>query len=1109
MINNYQQLLYKIDQFIRKYYLNKLVRGAIWLSAIFLLSFLFLIVSEYYSYFSTTIRTTLFYTFIIAQLALIWFLVGKHLVKYLQLGEIIDHEQASQIIGNHFPDIKDKLINTLQLKKLADENPEKKNLIEASIDQRIATFKPIPFASAIKISDNKKYLRYALVPLATMLIIAFAAPSILKDGTQRFIHHNTFYKKKVPFEFIITNKNLEVTQGDDFDLEVKIKGNQIPQEVYLEDGVNTFKLDKKDIINFNFKFKNLQQNKTFKLVAGDYSSDEFIINVKKKPALISFDVKLIYPSYLKKQNETLKNPGDLTVPAGTIVKWNFKTEFVSAITFKLNNKLKELKIDENNGFPHQEKILKTAFYSIRLKNEEIAAKDSIGYQLNVIADEYPKIDVSERPDSANARIVYFIGKASDDYGLSALNFHYSILKSNDDNRKGKGFKIPVKFEKNAVQSSFFYLWQLKDLGIEPGEEISYYFDLADNDAVFGPKHVKSSEGIYKLASKEESIKKMEETTQAIKQKMESAIRQAEKIQKDAQKVTQNLMDKKTMGYEQKKEIEQLLNKQKQLQELVKEIQQDSKQNLFEQKELAPDEKALLEKQKQIQDLFDNVLDDKTKKLLENLQKMMDKNQKELTQDQIQQMQIDNKSLQKELDRILELYKKLEIEQKLNTAIDQLKELSKQQEQLSKESLNSKSDKEQVEQKQKDLEKEFTAIKKDLKDTDEKNKQLEQPEDFQNPEQDQAAIKERMDEAQENLEQKKAQKASQSQKDAAQKMQQLAQKLEEMQQSEQEEGAKVNAQELRQILQNLLKSSFDQEKVMTDIKNTDVNDPRFVKMGQKQREIKDNLKMVEDSLYSLSKRVPQIESTVNKEIQTINQQLIGALDLLTDRKVAETLKNQQFALTSINNLTLMLSEALQQLQNAMKNAQSGGKGKPKPGLSELSEMQKQLNKNMQNAKDQMQQQGIKPGQQGSKQMSEQMAKMAQQQQLIRQSLQQINNNSNKDGKGKLGDLEKIMKQMEQTETDLVNKRISQEALIRQQEIQTRLLEAEKADREREQDNQRESKAAKEFAPDYNLIMLEYQKLKAKEVEQIKTVPPALNYFYKSKISEYFKKLNTTN
>ena len=101
----------------------------------------------------------------------------------------------------------------------------------------------------------------------------------------------------------------------------------------------------------------------------------------------------------------------------------------------------------------------------------------------------------------------------------------------------------------------------------------------------------------------------------------------------------------------------------------------------------------------------------------------------------------------------------------------------------------------------------------------------------------------------------------------------------------------------------------------------------------------------------------------------------------------------------------------------------------------------------------------------------------------------------------------MKEMEQTETDLVNKRITQESMIRQQEIQTRLLEAEKAEREREQDNQRESKAARDFAPDYNLILQEYQKLKAKEVEQLKTIPPTLNYFYKEKISDYFKKINS--
>ncbi|MEO5910021.1 MAG: hypothetical protein ABIP95_03990 [Pelobium sp.] len=1107
MGGNYLELINKIDDFIRKYYLNKVVRGLIWLAGIFILSYLLIIVSEYFSYFNSNVRTVLFYTFSASQLLLLYYLVLRHLINYLKLGAVISHEQASEIIGAHFPNIKDKLINTIQLKKQSQENPYQKNLIEASIAQRIATFKPIPFVSAIKIRDNKKYLRYALLPLATMIVIAFAAPSILTDGTTRFINHNKFYKKKAPFDFKILNQNLEAVQGDDFDLKVKLSGDEIPQDIYIEDGVNTFKLDKKDIINFSYRFKNIQQSKKFRLVAGKFSSDEFTLEVKNKPALLSFNVELIYPAYLKKPTERIKNPSDLNIPAGTIIKWVFDTENVSLINFKINQKNTPLKPTVNKGFSHQERILKNSRYALLLQNEDLFARDSISYQLNVIADEYPKIEVTERPDSANARVVYFIGKANDDYGLSALSFHYQILKSEEESRKGKTFTVPVKFDAGSVQSNFFYLWQLKELGVQPGEEIAYYFDVADNDGVFGAKHTKSNTGIYKLASKDEALKNIDETSQAIKQKMQTAMRQAEKIQQEAKKVSQDLIDQKAMGYEQKKQIEQLLDKQNKLQELIKDIQKDSKQNLFERKELQPENKEILEKQKQIQDLFDNVLDEKTKKLLENLQKLLDQNQKELTQDQLQQMQVDNKSLEKELDRILELYKKLEVEQKLNDAIDKLDELSKDQEQLSKESNDKKSDTKAQQQKQQQLEKEFSDLKKDLKELDEKNQALDQPENFDNPKEDQKDIQEEMDNAEESLEKKQNQKASQSQKNAAQKMQQLSQKLQKMQDSGQEEESKVNAQELRQILQNLLKSSFDQEKVMLDLKNIDTNDPNFLKIGQKQRDIKDNLKMVEDSLYSLSKRVPQIESTVNKEIQNINQQITESLDQLTERKIGEANRNQQFALTAINNLALMLSEALQQLQDAMKNAKSGGKGKPKPGLSQLSEMQKQLNKNMQQAKEQMQKQGMQPGQKGNRQMSEQMAKMAQQQQMIRQALQEINNNLNKDGQGKLGDLEKIMKDMEQTETDLVNKRITQEALIRQQDIQTRLLEAENADREREQDNKRESKAAKEFAPDYNLILQEYQKLKAKEVEQIKTVPPALNYFYKSKISEYFKKLNS--
>lgn len=1100
MDSGYKQLIKKIDDFIRKYYLNKLVRGAIWLSGIFLVSYLLLIVSEYYSYFSINTKIILFYSFVFSQVILAWFLIGKHLVAYFNLGKIINHEQASEIIGSHFPDVKDKLINTLQLKKQADLGVANHALLEASINQKIATLKPIPFVKAVDISENKKYLQYALFPMAAVIVIAFAAPSILTDGTERIINHNVFYKKQAPFNFNIVNKSLDVTQGDDFELKLKLTGDEIPQDIYLEDGVNTFKLNKNDIINFSYQFKNLQSKKTIRFKAGEFYSDEYVINVKSKPLLINYSALLNYPTYLNKLPEVIQNPGDITVPVGTYITWRFKTEHVTQIGFSYQNQLKNITSEDKDNYTFKNRIIKNSAYSIILKNKEVNTQDSVSYQINTIADLYPKIEVNQRLDSANLNVVYFIGKIADDYGLSSLNFHYQILKTDDESRKGKKFVVPVNFDKPAAQSSFFYLWKLKEIGLKPGEEIAYYFDVADNDGVFGAKHTQSATLTYKLASKEESIQKIEETSQAIKQKMQTAIRQADKIQKETKKLNQELIDQKTIGYEQKKQIENLLEQQKKLENLIKDVQKDSKQNLLDRKEIQPENDKILEKQKQIQDLFDNVLDEKTKKLLENLQKLMEQNQKELTKEQLQQMQVDNKALEKELDRILELYKKLEVEQKLNDAIEKLDELAKKQDDLSKQNDKNNLDK------QKDIEKAFDELKKDLKEVDQKNQELDKPADFENPEQDQKEIDQEMDNAEKSLEEKKSQKASQAQKNAAQKMKQLSQKLQSMQQSGEEQENKVNEQELRQILKNLLQSSFDQEKVLVDLRRTNQDDPNFIKLAQKQRDIKDNLKMVEDSLYSLSKKVPQIESTVNKEIQAINQQIGQSLDFITERRIDQANKNQQFALTSINNLALMLSEALKQLQDAMKNAQSGGKGKPKPGFSQLSEMQKELNKNMQKAKEQMQQQGIKPGQKGKSGMSEQMAKMAQQQQMIRQALQEINNSLNKDGQGKLGNLEKIIKEMEQTELELVNKRITQEALLRQQDIQTRLLEAEKAEREREQDTQRESKAAKNFTPNYNLILEEYQKQKAKEVEQIKTMPPALNYFYKSKISEYFKKLN---
>jgi hypothetical protein len=298
--------------------------------------------------------------------------------------------------------------------------------------------------------------------------------------------------------------------------------------------------------------------------------------------------------------------------------------------------------------------------------------------------------------------------------------------------------------------------------------------------------------------------------------------------------------------------------------------------------------------------------------------------------------------------------------------------------------------------------------------------------------------------------------------------------------------------------------------MKDIRGISTINPDYVLKIQKQKNIQLNFKLIEDSLYSLSKRIPQIQSLANKEVQLINLNLKTALENLADRKTAEANRDQQYAMTSINNLALMLNEVLDQLEKSQQKGKSGAKGKKKQSLSQLSKMQEQLNKNMQKARDEMQKQGQQsPAKQGNGNMSEAFAKMAREQQLIRQSMQELNKLENKDGKRSLGNLEEIIKEMEQSETDLVNKKIKQETLIRQQEILSKLLEAEKAENERDEEEKRESTEGKNQVPINSKIMLDYLKNKEKETDLLKTISPSFNLYYKIKVGDYFRLLNSDN
>jgi hypothetical protein len=1100
MNNNYELLISKVNEFTQKFYLNKLLRGSIYAAAVLLVLYLFIFLFVYYTHPGITVKTVLFFSSLAASLYIIGFWIILPALSYFKLGKNLSIEQAATLIGSHFFNVKDKLLNTLQLKALADKSPESNMLIMAGIDQKIQELKPIPFTSAIRLDENKKYLKYFLAPLSVIVLIAIIAPAILKEGTNGFVQYNKEILPKAPFNFELQNGSLLRSQGDDLTLKLKITGNEIPQEVYVSDGLNTYKLEKENSSRFQYTFKNLQKNKEIRFSAGGFSSVPYLIEVKPRPSVIGMSASLHYPAYLGKKTELIANAGDLLIPEGTVVTWSLNTENSDQLIFILGQQ-SQLLSSQNNTFQFSSTIHKNTDYSVSPKNKFIS-RDSLIHQIGVIADEYPNISLTEAADSLSSKALYFSGNISDDHGFTALKFTYTV----SDNGKVKrrvSKSIPVK--KAQQENAFFFFWDLSQADVKPGQQLEYYFEVSDNDGVNGPKTTKSAIKTYELPSPQQVAEKINQGSQALKQKMEKAIKLAGNVEKESKKLGETLLDKKQLNFDDKKQIQLLLDKQKQLEDAVKEIKQLNEKNSFEKEENNTLKEELMEKQKKIDELFNNVLDEKTKALLEKLQNLMDQNNKDQTQNELSKMQMDNKSLKNELDRILELYKQLEFEQTLQNNIDRLNELSKAQKELSKQSKDKNSPANELKKQQEEQRSAFEEIRKELDKIKEKNEELERPNPFQNPEKEAKDIQQQQKDSKENLEKNNRQKAAENQQKAAEQMEEMAKKMSDMQQESEEMENNLNAQELRQLLENLLKTSFDQEKVMLDLRKISSNDPLYTSNVQQQRSIKDNMKTIADSLFSLSKRVPQIESAVSEEVQKINFNMDKSLENLGERNTSAANKNQQYAMTSINNLSLMLNEALEQLQKMKKNSSGKGKGK-KQSMKQLQQMQQQLNNNMQKARDQMQ----KSGNQGTVpkgQMSEEFAKMAQQQQMIREALQKINREENKDGKGGLGNLNQMIKDMQSTETELVNKRLEQETMNRQKELLTKLLDADQAQREQDQDSKRESKAGKDLTPSYQQMLDKFKKLQQNETEWIQKLPPSLNYYYKNKIAEYFKLLNS--
>jgi hypothetical protein len=324
------------------------------------------------------------------------------------------------------------------------------------------------------------------------------------------------------------------------------------------------------------------------------------------------------------------------------------------------------------------------------------------------------------------------------------------------------------------------------------------------------------------------------------------------------------------------------------------------------------------------------------------------------------------------------------------------------------------------------------------------------------------------------------------------------------------------------LENLVTLSFDQEDLMSRMGTVQINTPTYVSQVQEQFKIQDDFTLVEDSLIALSKRVFQIETFITEKVTEIKWDLDKGMDDLEERRVRNATSKQQRAMTGFNDLALMLSEVMEQMQQQMSGQMSGSQMCENPkgsgqGMGKMGDMQKQLNEQMKEMMEKMEN-GENPGKSGKggkggkggkagkngQGMSKEFAEMAARQAAIRKALKEMSNSKKESGKGSKA-LDALIKEMDKTETDLVNKRLNNEMIKRQQDILTRLLESAKAERQQEMEKKREAEKAQKQERTMPPSLEEYIKQREAEIEMYKSVSPSLKPYYKNLVEDYYKSL----
>jgi hypothetical protein len=1053
---------------------------------------------EYFFNFSSFIRGLLWYTILlVAGCGSIVFVVPNVLRAVgLVVSETLN--TTAQRIGKHYDDVEDDLANILQL----TSSDTSSDLVSSAFSIVDAKVRDKDFTVIVDKKQQQRLLLWRSSGAGAILAMMLIVPEI-QTGFLRILNHNISFLPPAPYTLHIEAEPDTLMRGANAEIRVTARG--IPPEqilIHVKDQTSQayvpHTVSRGSEGSYRFVIQGMTTNAAVYASAiwldSAVTTDTLSLCVIDRPLLRSFAGSVHPPSYTKLPAATLSvTAPDVTALVGSGVH----------VSISSNKLIREASVvivrsDQNSGKHDTTKVpLRTqglqasgmfrvsgnGSYSIRLTDfDGLTTNDPLTATIVALSDAYPMIALVEPKDNTSLSeqaILDIVTTISDDYGFSSLKLMYRLTNSKYAEPEKNFRSIDIAIPSKEIGQDVRYSWDLSKIGITPDDTYEYYLEVADNDVIGGPKKAKTSTMIVRMPSLDEVFANADKTQNDAQKEIKELVKDAENMRKEAEQLQREMQKQQSkqqqeVSWSDKKKAEDLLKKQQELESKMENVAQrleQMTQNLQENKAISQE---TLQKYQELQKLMREVKSPELARMQEQMKQAMEQLSPEEMQKMMKDFKFSEEEFRKNLERQLNLLKRIQAEQKTDELAKRAEELARKQDELRQRAEQTnpkdKAENQRLAQEQRALSEELERLAQESKELEKLMKDLGQdmPSDkMQQAQQDLNAeqTQDQMDKAQQDLQKGDNESASAQQKQASSNLQRFAQQMKNMKREMRRNSQKESMRQMQKGINDLLDVSKNQEALREQMKSLDPNSSQYSQMAQRQQRAQEAMQNIANSMMQLGQKSMSVSPEMAQDLGNALQAMKDAMQSMSQRNSSQAMQSQSEAMSAMNSAAQKMSSALSQMMQGEGAGQGGSGSMPGQGqgrgaqspfqrLQQLADQQQSINQGMQ-------QMGQGSGSSDMQRRAE-LGRLAAQQGKAMKAIQELEEERKKIGgqRQPLGDLKQIAEEMKEVMSDMQSGSISSETRLRQERILSRLLDASRSMTERDYEKSRESNSGKD-------------------------------------------------